>query len=95
MHVFSVTKLCLTLYKPWTVACQAPLSVEFPRQESKSGLSFPHPGDLPDPEIKPESLIPSSALANEFFTISIIWEAHGLFQWSSNFRVHKSCIGAC
>ena len=68
MHVFSVTKLCLTLYKPWTVACQAPLSVEFPRQESKSGLSFPHPGDLPDPEIKPESPV-SPALAGRFLPL--------------------------
>ena len=74
-----VTKLYLTLYNPWTVACRAPLSMEFPRQEYKSGLSFPHPGDLPDPGIKPESLIPSSALADEFFTISTNWEAHGLF----------------
>jgi len=40
---------------PGTVACQAPLSVEFPRQEYWSGLPFPSPGDLPDPGIKPES----------------------------------------
>ena len=32
---------------------QAPLSLEFPRQEYWSGLSFPSPGDLPDPGIKP------------------------------------------
>ena len=38
---------------PWAVAHQAPLSVEFPRQESWSGLSFPSPGDLPDPGIEP------------------------------------------
>ena len=35
----------------WTVALQAPLSVGFPRQEYKSGLPFPSPGDLPDPGI--------------------------------------------
>ena len=34
---------------PWTVARQAPLSLEFSRQESWSGLPFPFPGDLPDP----------------------------------------------
>ena len=34
---------------PWTVAGQAPLSMEFPKQESWSGLPFPSPGDLPDP----------------------------------------------
>ena len=40
---------------PWTVACQAPLSMEFPRQEYWSGLPFPSPEDLPDPGIKPRS----------------------------------------
>ena len=38
---------------PWTVAHQALLSMEFPCQEYWSGLPFPSPGDLPDPEIKP------------------------------------------
>ena len=37
----------------WTVACQAPLSMEFSRQEYWSGLPFPPPGDLPDPGIEP------------------------------------------
>ena len=37
---------------PWTVAYQAPLSVEFSRQEYWSGLPFPSPGDLPDPGIE-------------------------------------------
>ena len=37
----------------WTVACQAALSMEFPRQEYWSGLPFPTPGDLPDPGIEP------------------------------------------
>ena len=40
---------------PWTVACQAPLSVEFARQEYWSGLAFPSPGDLSNPGIKPGS----------------------------------------
>ena len=40
---------------PWTVACQAPLSMEFSRQEYWSGLPFPSPGDLPDPGIEPGS----------------------------------------
>ena len=35
------------------VACQAPLSMEFSRQEYWSGLPFPPPGDLPNPEIEP------------------------------------------
>ena len=36
----------------WTVACQAPLSMGFSRQEYWSGLPYPPPEDLPDPEIK-------------------------------------------
>ena len=50
-----VTKSCLTLATPWTVACQAPRSMGFSRQEYWSGLSFPSPGDLPDPGIEPGS----------------------------------------
>ena len=49
---------------PWTAACQAPLSVEFSRQEYWSGLPFPSPGDLPQPGMEPGS----SALAGGFFT---------------------------
>ena len=40
---------------PWTVACQAPLSMWFSRQEYWSGLPFPSPGDLSNPRIKPRS----------------------------------------
>ena len=40
---------------PWTVACQAPLSMGFSRQEYWSGLPCPPPGDLPDPWIEPGS----------------------------------------
>ena len=40
---------------PWTVADQAPLSMEFPRQEYWSGLPFPSPENLPNPGIKPAS----------------------------------------
>ena len=40
---------------PWTVARQAPLSVEFSRQEYWSGLPCAPPGDLPDPGIEPTS----------------------------------------
>ena len=49
---FSHVQLFVTL---WTVACQAPLSTGFSRQEYWNGLSFPSPGDLPDAGIKPRS----------------------------------------
>ena len=51
----------------WTVDHQAPLSVGFSRKEHWSGLPCPPPGDLPDPEIEPASLM-SPALAGGFFT---------------------------
>ena len=41
---------------PWTVAYQAPPSMEFSRQEYWSGVPFPSPGDLSDPGSKPGSL---------------------------------------
>ena len=51
-----VTQLCLTFCDAWTVACQAPLSMEFSRQEYWSRLVFTFPGDLPDPGTEPGSL---------------------------------------
>ena len=47
-----VAKSCPTLATPCTVACQAPLSVGFSRQEYWSGLPFPTTGNLPHPGIK-------------------------------------------
>ena len=49
-------QLCLTLATPWTVVCQAPLSMGFSRQKYWSGLPFPPPGNLPSPEIESMSL---------------------------------------
>ena len=56
---------------PWTVACQAPMSIGFSREEL---LPYPPPGNLPNPEIKPMSL-GFPAMTGEFFTISATWEA--------------------
>ena len=52
----SVVQSCPTLPTLWTVAHQAPLSMEFSRQEYWSRLPFPPPGHLPDPGVKPTSL---------------------------------------
>ena len=63
----------------WTIACQAPLSIEFSRQEYGSGLLCLPPGDLPDPGIESRSLT-SPALTGRFFTTSTTWEAtHSTF----------------
>ena len=47
--VFQMLSRVWLFATPWTVACQAPLSARFSRQEYWSGLPFPSPGDLPDP----------------------------------------------
>ena len=61
-----VTKLCPTHFETlWTVASQAPLPMGFSRQEYRSGLSFPPPGDLLNLVIKPVSPV----LAGGFFTM--------------------------
>ena len=52
---------------PCTVFLQAPLSMEFPRQEYWNELSFPSPRDLPHPGIKPISF-KSPVLTGRFFT---------------------------
>ena len=62
-----VIELCPTFYDPWTVACQAPLSMEFSRQKYWSGLPFPTPKDLPEPGIEPASFV-SAALAGRFYS---------------------------
>jgi len=67
---FSCVRFFVTL---WTVACQAPLSMRFPRQEYWSVLPCPSPGDRPDPGIEPMSL-ESPALAGRLFTTSATWE---------------------
>ena len=49
---------------PWTPAQQAPLSMGFSRQDYWSRLSFPPPGDLPNPGIEPMSPASPSLQAN-------------------------------
>ena len=68
LSCFSHVRLCSQ-----TVAHWAPLSMGFSRQEYWSGLSYPPPGDLPNPGIEPTS--DSPALAGGFFTTSATREA--------------------
>ena len=67
---FSHVQLFVTL---WTVAHLAPLSMAFSRQKYWSGLPCPPPGDLPNPGIRPMSLM-SPASAGGFFTTSTPWK---------------------
>ena len=62
--ILSCVRLSAT---PCTVACQAPLSMEFSRQEYWSVLPFPTPGNHPNSGTEPMSFV-SPALAGRFFT---------------------------
>ena len=82
---FCCVRLFMTL---WTVTCQVHLSVGFSRQEYWSGLPFPSPEDLPDPEVKSMSLL-SPALAGGLFTTRATWEvppAFGGWEIKVNYR---------
>ena len=81
---------------PWTVACQAPLSMGFSRHEYWSGLPFPSPGYLPDPGIESRDHI-SLALAGWFFTTSTTWKPTILKQeiylnWSLKLKIKNFWI---
>ena len=65
---------CPTLWDPWTLAHQTPLSMGFSRQEYWSGLLCPLAGDLPNPGTEPKCLL-SPALAGRFSTTGPTWEA--------------------
>ena len=65
---------CVQLFAiPWTIAGQAPLSMEFSRQEYQSGLPFHSSWTLPNPGTEVASLV-SPALAGGVFTTSTTWE---------------------
>ena len=75
-----VSQSCPTLVTPWTVACQAPLSMESSKQEYWNGFQFLTPGDLPDSGIEHVSL----ALAGRFFTTSVTmtaWQKSIIPRW--------------
>ena len=57
MCLCSVTQSCRFFAAPWTVPCQAPLPMEFSRQEYWNGVPFPTPGDLPNPRVEAASLM--------------------------------------
>ena len=65
---------CPTFCDPWTAAHQAPLFPEFSRQEYWSGLPFPPPGDLPDPEIyKLYFTNPDLSVSLSFLSLSLFF----------------------
>ena len=77
--MLSCSDMSSSLWPQWRrgliVAHQTPLPIRFFRQEYWSGLLSSPPGDLPNPETEPMSLM-SPALASRFFTTSAIWEVY-------------------
>ena len=71
----------------WTVARQAPLSMGFSRQEYWSGLLFPSPGDLPNPEIEPGSpSLEADALTSEPESLNLFSYMHVYaFLWNLSY----------
>ena len=74
MRACEVASVVSDSVTPGTVARQAPLSMGFSKQEYWSRLPCPPPGDLPNPGIKPVSLM-FPAFEGRFFTASATWEA--------------------
>ena len=76
---------------PKTIARQAPLSMEFSRQEYWNGLPFPSPGNLPNPDIKPTSPA-APALEGGVFTTAppkaVKWDPLNLKQCEYCYRTH-------
>ena len=85
-----VAESCPTFVTLWTVACRAPLSMRFSRQEYWSGLPFPSPVDLPDPGIDPGS---PALQADSFPTelqgkpLTVLHKIISLFTW---FYLHST-----
>ena len=93
---FTVKSLsCIWLFETsWTVACQAPLSMGFSRQEYWRGLPFPSPRDLPNPQIEPVSPI----LADRFFTTESLGKPEitaDLIKWRSGFSRARVGLRCC
>ena len=78
--MYSDVQLCPSLWDYIDVARQAPLSMEFSRQEYWSGLPFPSPGDLPNPGIEPAlqaDALPFELLGKPHIVLCLILIANG------------------
>ena len=81
IHVLSRFGHVWLFVTPWTVAHQAPLSMEFSRQKYFSGLTFPSPGNLPDPGIELRSPI--------LWVDSLLTEPPGKPSWNTYGRFNE------
>ena len=90
--VLSHVRLFVTL---WTVASQAPMSMEFSRQEYWNGSPFPPPGDLPDPETEPTSPMSPASAAGFLITEPPAYlapETKPRSEAESTFKIHPAYL---
>ena len=85
--LFSRQVVSDTVETLWTVACQAPLSMVFSRQEYCSGLPCPPPGDLPHPGIEPAC---PTCQADSLFSIIVYYKKRILLKVSKGKRKGQS-----
>ena len=77
----------------WTIACQAPLSMEFSQQEHWSGLPFPPPENLPHPGVEPES----HCIAGGSLPLSHWGSPEYIYQYQNGFedKYMKTDVAVC
>ena len=91
---FVVMLSCVRLLATrWTITCQAPLSMEFFRQEYRSGLKFPPSWALPNPGVQPASPVsPVFCIAGSFFTH---WAMENIYQCKGSSLTGHNCLPTC
>ena len=89
-HMRSVMQLCPTLGHPWTVACQAPLSMEFFQARTLEWVAISFSRAFSDPGMEPTSLV-SPAVAGGFSTTSTTWKACYVHSVKVEVLVAQSC----
>ena len=83
-HVLSRFRRDGLLETLWTIACQAPLSIDFSRQEYWSELQYPPPGHLPNPGIKLASLKSPTSAGGLFTTRATVFGDHQFVEGRSD-----------
>ena len=76
---------------PWAVAHQAPLFMGFPKQEYRSGLPFPSPGDLPDPRMETAS----PALQADSLPLNHLGSPSEVYSCNRTFNLMSLCVCVC
>ena len=88
--LFSCSVMSDSYATPWTIVCQAPIFMGFPRQVYWSGRPFPSPGDLPEPRGKPKCEVTHMYFYT--YPFSVWWSLLLLACWKLYNCYFKSCM---